>query len=118
MRLDPATDAASGPRLGIAVSRKVDGNAVGRNRIKRVWRETFRQHRDQLPAGSFVAIAKPAAAQAGNPELRAALLELLARAARSSERLPGPPGIGTMPPDASSPNPSITDAARKPSISG
>lgn len=86
----------TGARLGLAVSRKVDGNAVGRNRIKRVWRETFRHQRPHLPAGTYVAVAKPAAAQADNPALREALLELLARAAR----LPGQPGIGTMPPDA------------------
>jgi len=31
------------PRLGMAVSRQVDRRAVGRNRIKRVIRESFRQ---------------------------------------------------------------------------
>jgi ribonuclease P protein component len=31
------------PRLGMAVSRQVDKHAVGRNRIKRVTRESFRQ---------------------------------------------------------------------------
>lgn len=98
--------AETGARLGIAVSRKVDGNAVGRNRIKRVWRETFRNQRMHLPAGTYVAVAKPPAAQADNPALRAALLELLARAAR----LPGHPAIGTMPRDASS-TPSVPDAA-------
>ncbi|PSD31919.1 hypothetical protein C7E12_01740, partial [Stenotrophomonas maltophilia] len=32
-------------RLGLAVSRKVDPNAVGRNRIKRVLRDILRQTR-------------------------------------------------------------------------
>lgn len=32
------------PRLGMAVSRQVDPRAAGRNRIKRVIRESFRQH--------------------------------------------------------------------------
>ena len=31
------------PRLGLAVSRKVDPRAVGRNRIKRVLRDDFRR---------------------------------------------------------------------------
>lgn len=34
----------TGPRLGMAVSRQVDRNATGRNRIKRVIRESFRQY--------------------------------------------------------------------------
>ena len=109
VKRDSTADA--GARLGIAVSRKVDGNAVGRNRIKRVWRETFRLQRTHLPPGSYVAVAKPAAAQADNPALRDALLELLARAAKLPERLPGSPAVGTMPPDTSSPHPSTIDAA-------
>lgn len=35
-------------RLGLSVGRRV-GGAVHRNRIKRVWREVFRRHRDILP---------------------------------------------------------------------
>ncbi len=38
-----------GPRLGITVTRKV-GNAVRRNRIKRLFREIFRQNQHQLDA--------------------------------------------------------------------
>jgi ribonuclease P protein component len=37
-------------RLGITVSKKV-GNAVTRNRIKRIIRDYFRLHRDQLGMG-------------------------------------------------------------------
>ena len=42
-------------RLGLAVSRKVDPHAVGRNRIKRVLRDAFRQQRADLPSGALPA---------------------------------------------------------------
>jgi len=40
-------------RLGISVPSKV-GNAVRRNRIKRIVRETFRLHRDVFPPASDI----------------------------------------------------------------
>ena len=48
-------------RLGLAVSRKVDARAVGRNRIKRVLRDAMRHLRPEMAGGDFVVVA----AQAG-----------------------------------------------------
>ena len=81
-------------RLGLAVSRKVDPHAVGRNRIKRVFRDQFRKLRAQLPAGEYVIVARVAARKADNTQLRETLLRTLIRAGA----LPAPAAGGTMPP--------------------
>jgi len=87
-------------RLGLAVSRKVDTRAVGRNRIKRVLRDRFRHLRAYLAPGAYVVVARPPAARATNPELRAAFDQLLQRA----RALPPATPTGTMPaPDAPPP---------------
>lgn len=86
--------AAAGARLGLAVSRKVDPRAVGRNRIKRALREEFRHRRAQLAPGAYVVVARPPARDAANPALRAALVALLQRAGA----LPPSGATGTMPP--------------------
>ena len=81
------------PRLGLAVSRKVDTRAVGRNRIKRNLREQFRQCRDALAPGAYVVVARKPASALPNAQLRAAFDALLRRAGA----LPAPPPPGTMP---------------------
>ncbi|MEO0509939.1 MAG: ribonuclease P protein component [Verrucomicrobiota bacterium] len=43
------------PKLGVIASRRV-GNAVKRNRGKRVFRELFRHHQNALPGGSRVVV--------------------------------------------------------------
>lgn len=80
-------------RLGLAVSRKVDPHAVGRNRIKRVLRDSFRRTRMQLPTGAYVVVARPAAAHVENAALRVAFFSVLQRAGA----LPVPVAPGTMP---------------------
>ena len=65
-------------RIGLAVSRKVDRRAVGRNRIKRVIRESFRLN---FPLGEpikdqgrdYVIVASPPAARAEGEQLRNSL---------------------------------------------
>jgi ribonuclease P protein component len=70
----------AGSRLGLAVSRKVDPHAVGRNRIKRQARESFRSNRASLPTADYVLVARQEAAAATNAELRSDLERLWTRA--------------------------------------
>jgi len=81
-------------RLGLAVSRKVDVRAVGRNRIKRVLRDAMRRLRPELAGGDYVVVARTAAKTAGNPQIREAFIRLLRRAGA----LPATGADGTMPP--------------------
>jgi len=81
-------------RLGLAVSRKVDPRAVGRNRVKRVLRDATRHLRPWMSAGDFVVVARSAARTASNSEIRQAFERLLRRLGA----LPMPGADGTMPP--------------------
>ncbi|MBF0379649.1 MAG: ribonuclease P protein component [Magnetococcales bacterium] len=64
------------PRLGMTVSKKV-GNAVVRNRIKRVVREFFRQNRSLLTSSfDCVVIARPRAGKTSGAELTKSLAKL------------------------------------------
>ncbi len=79
--LAPHPESVTAPsRLGIVVTRKI-GNAVARNRIKRVCRECFRQNPALLPPGmELVVIARQAAENLTAAEVRAEW-------ARAGERL-------------------------------
>ncbi len=57
-------------RLGLAISKKCAKRAVDRNRIKRIFRESFRLNQSQLPAVDIVAMCKPAAVKLDNEEMR------------------------------------------------
>lgn len=75
--------AAEEPRLGLAISARAVPLAVGRNRIKRLARETFRTRRAELPAADLVLQARGGAAGAKVAELRAALERLWSRVRES-----------------------------------
>jgi ribonuclease P protein component len=80
-------------RMGLAVSRKVDPHAVGRNRIKRALREAFRHCRAQCAPGDYVVVARPPAREASGEQLQRHFIDLLRRLGA----LPPTPGVGTMP---------------------
>jgi ribonuclease P protein component len=64
------------PRLGLAVAVRVAGGSVGRNRIRRIVRESFRVHQHEIPALDLVVSARPRARVASGQELHASLAAL------------------------------------------
>jgi ribonuclease P protein component len=71
-------------RLGLAVSKKVCPRATGRNRLKRLIRESFRRHQELLAAQGgvdIVVLPKRGAASMCNTTLRNALEQHWARCA-------------------------------------
>ncbi len=56
-------------RLGLAVSKKHSRKATARNRIKRIVRESFRQHQAQLSGLDVVVMSQPSTEAASNREL-------------------------------------------------
>lgn len=60
-------------RLGLVVSRKTARSAVARNRIKRMIRESFRNHQQELKGFDIVVIGRPNLQDTNNAVLRDAL---------------------------------------------
>jgi ribonuclease P protein component len=69
-------------RFGVTVTKKV-GNAVGRNRIKRLVREVWRREKDRLPDGrEMVFVARKSAAKMTYDQLRRQFEELVRKLPR------------------------------------
>jgi ribonuclease P protein component len=73
------------PRLGLSVSRKV-GNAVVRNRWKRLLREAFRLDRPTLPPGMDLLVIPRGQTKPKLDEVRQSLCRLAGRVAKKFAR--------------------------------
>jgi ribonuclease P protein component len=60
-------------RLGLAISIKAAGNAVKRNRIKRLVRESFRHHQTLLAGLDLVVVVRPGISDRSNQQILSTL---------------------------------------------
>lgn len=72
------------PRLGLSVGKRIWKSAVKRNRVRRIFRESFRLHQHELPADYDLVLIP--AAPALDPALAATGAELVRLAKKAAQR--------------------------------
>ena len=73
-------------RIGLSVSKKI-GNAVTRNRIKRLIRQFFLEHKDQVQTKDYVIIARKPVAEMSYEDVKKSMLHVL-RVAKVLKKVP------------------------------
>ena len=90
LRIQNAPNGLDYSRIGLVVGRKV-GNAVRRNRVKRLFREVFRLNREGLPKGfDFVFLPVPGYQDDSLQDCEARIVRLLSRLPRTAPKPRGP----------------------------
>tara|TARA_R110000772_G_scaffold96406_20_gene195026 strand:- start:5677 stop:6039 length:363 start_codon:yes stop_codon:yes gene_type:complete len=74
------------PRLGITIAKKRVKKAHDRNRIKRIVRESFRNHQQSLPNIDIVVVGKSGLDKLSNQELFLVLSKLWKKLAKRCEK--------------------------------
>ena len=74
------------PRLGIVVAKKNVKRAVGRNQLKRITRETFRNKQHHLPAIDAIVLARRGCDKLTKEQLSETLNGLWTRAAKKATK--------------------------------
>lgn len=84
-------------RLGLVISKKSVGDAVARNRVKRLCREVFRHLSTGLPGIDIVVMARPGLAAIDNVGITALLQQLLDNLVTQHNRRRAPPNSAGTP---------------------
>ncbi|MBM4214596.1 MAG: ribonuclease P protein component [Gammaproteobacteria bacterium] len=79
-----------GPRLGLSIGARVIGNAVARNKLRRIIRESFRHAQHRLPAVDLIVGARAAAREAPATRIRESLEALWQKVATTCAPSSGP----------------------------
>lgn len=73
----------SEPRLGLAIAKKQLSRAVWRNRVKRLAREAFRQHKEDLSGYDIVVLGRRGMQEIDNQTLHQSFLHLIRKIRQS-----------------------------------
>ena len=71
------------PRLGLAIAKKQLARAVWRNRVKRIAREAFRQHKEDLSGYDIVVLGRSGMQDIDNDTLHKSFLHLIRKIRKS-----------------------------------